>query len=74
MAKAIREMAAEFKKQLAQGINLFGIVDDESNLNASVPSVDGPTAVEIYNRNFFPDRAAGRHFPRPEDYLPRDRG
>lgn len=74
MAKSIREQADEFKKLLATGVNIFGIVDDTSNLDASVPQVTGATSIEIYDRNFFPARAAGKYFPRPETSNPLSRG
>lgn len=74
LAKAIREQAAEFKKALADGNDIFGLASDTSHLDASVPQVTGPTATEIYNRNFFPARAAGRYLPRPETSNPFDRG
>jgi phage gp36-like protein len=74
VAKAIREIATDFKKQLATGVNIFGIVEDASHLEASVPQVTGPTSAEIYDRNLFTARAAGRHFPRPETTNPLSRG
>jgi hypothetical protein len=74
MAKAIREDATEFKKQLSSGIDIFGVDSDTSNLDASVPLTTGPTSEEIYDRNFFSARAAGRHFPRPETTNPLSRG
>lgn len=74
MAKSIREEATEFKKLLSTGVDIFGIVEDTSHLEASVPQVTGPTSTEIYDRNLFTARAAGRHFPRPETTNPRTRG
>lgn len=72
--KAIREQAEQFKKLISTGVDIFGVVDDTSHLDASVPQVTGPTSAEIYDRNLFTARAAGRHFPRPETSNPLSRG
>jgi phage gp36-like protein len=74
LAKLIREEAAEYLDRLAKGENVFGVIDDETNLNAGLPQLSGPTSVQIEDRNFLAARMSMRHIPAVSDRNPLTRG
>lgn len=65
--KAYRDMSQEALDRLRKGENVFDI---SANLQAGVPSVDGPTAVEYRELNLVRDRASRAY---PARRLPHNR-
>jgi len=59
--------AREAIRSLRRGENVFGI---QANIEATVPELTGPSAVDIENRNDLSARM-GRYFPSPASRLPR---
>jgi phage gp36-like protein len=74
LAELIRKEAAEYLKQLAEGINVFGILDDDTNIDAGIPSLQGPTSAQINDRNFLAARMSMRHLPAVSERNPLTRG
>lgn len=54
-------------KSLRRGENLFGLTE---HIEASVPEITGPSAIQLDNRNGLSERM-GRFFPLPATRLPR---
>lgn len=74
-ADATRKRAYEYLDRLAQGVNVFGLSDDtDPHVAASMPSLSGPTSVEITERNFLAARMADRHVPSISERNPLNRG
>lgn len=74
-AESIRKRAYEALDRLAKGINIFGLADEvDPQLEASQPSLQGPSSYEIEDRNFLSARMAGRHVPDIKPRNPLSRG
>lgn len=72
LAATLREQGEKYLIALQSGHNVFGL-DDDSDVNATLmTSSDGPTAIEIENRNLLGERM-GRHLPSDTSRLPLDR-
>jgi hypothetical protein len=67
MIEDLTRDARDAIKSLRRGENVFGIV---ANIEATVPEIVGPSAIDLDNRNDLSVRM-GRYFPSPATRLPR---
>jgi phage gp36-like protein len=67
MIEDLTRDARDAIKSLRRGENVFGIV---ANIEATVPDIVGPSAIDLDNRNDLSVRM-GRYFPSPATRLPR---
>lgn len=69
-AEKYRKLAANYLKALENGENVFGAVTE--NVEAGVPTIDGPSAVDYSRLNLIPDRTRN-YYPSRGSRLPTDR-
>lgn len=69
LIERITQRARDAILALRRGDNVFGLPD---HIDAGRTHVEGPTAIELINRNGLPERM-GRFFPHPDTRLPRGR-
>jgi phage gp36-like protein len=74
LAEEVRLQSDKYLEKLRRGMNLLGIQDDTTKLDAGVISESGPTVAEIRDRNFMSARLAGRYLPATEQAQPKVRG
>lgn len=68
--KVLRETTEEYLEQLRKGERLFDVT---ANVEAGLPTVDGPTAIDYQNLNLLPDRIKN-YYPARARRLPIGRG
>lgn len=66
--ESIRE---RYLTRLQQGVDMFNL---DAELNASLPTIDGPSSVTYERMNCLSTRLGGNLVPRVETRLPTDRG
>lgn len=72
IADKYREKADKYILDLQAGKNVFGLAD-ESDTDAGLIDTDGPTSLDLLDRNLI-DQRMGRYFPDGSNQLPRTRG